>query len=230
MLLYIASTFPAMRLRLLTIIILGCLTLFIVKAVNIAGDNNSQSFSDTFLITPLSAKESEEEESAEEEDKEEGEESADAEEDPTAEDPTIENVPLFSETEVDILQRLSARRQKLEEWQHDLEMRENVLNITQTKIDQKLKELRFLKNDVEKILSLYNEKEDNKLRRLVKVYENMKPKNAAKIFSEMDSATLLKVASKMKEVKLAPILAQMDPELAKNLTTQYAVYRQLGGR
>lgn len=133
-----------------------------------------------------------------------------------------ENALEFTQTEVDILQRLSKRREKLDEWQKEIETRENVLNLTQTKIDQKLSELRTLKKQVEEILAQYNAKEDAKTTTLVKIYENMKPKNAADIFSQMDMNTLLEVASKMKEAKLAPILAQMDPKLARELTERFA--------
>lgn len=133
----------------------------------------------------------------------------------------------FTQIELDILQRLGERRSKLEEWQKDLEVKENVLNITQTKIDQKIKELRELKTNVEAILQEYHKKEDEKTLTLVKIYENMKPKAAAKIFTELDIVTLLQVVEKMKEKTVAAILAEMDPKLAKDLTETFAAYGRL---
>ncbi len=57
--------------------------------------------------------------------------------------------------------------------------------------------------------------QDKNMQRLVKVYENMKPKAAARVFDKMGKRALLRVAARMKEAKLAPILAQMDPVSAE---------------
>jgi flagellar motility protein MotE (MotC chaperone) len=133
----------------------------------------------------------------------------------------------FSESEVEILQRLAERHKKLEQWQKEMELRESVLKLTEQKVDGKLQDLRKLKTDVEKLLELYNEKEDAKIRSLVKIYENMKPKDAARIFDELDNEVLLIVIDKMKEAKSATILAKMNPAKAKEITTQLADQRRL---
>lgn len=133
----------------------------------------------------------------------------------------------FSESEVEILQRLAERHKKLEQWQKEMELRESVLKLTEQKVDGKLQDLRKLKADVEKLLELYNEKEDAKIRSLVKIYENMKPKDAARIFDELDNDVLLQVIDKMKEAKSATILAKMNPAKAKEITTQLADQRRL---
>jgi len=102
-----------------------------------------------------------------------------------------------------------------------------VLKVTQTKIDQKLQELRNLKEEVQGLLAEYNEKEDAKIRSLVKIYESMKPKNAAQIFETLEMEVLLEVVDKMKEAKSALILAKMSAERAKELTVLYAEQRKL---
>jgi flagellar motility protein MotE (MotC chaperone) len=50
------------------------------------------------------------------------------------------------------------------------------------------------------------------------MYENMKPKDAAAIFNELDMPVLLGVAKAMNPRKMAPILARMTPLKAKALT------------
>jgi flagellar motility protein MotE (MotC chaperone) len=62
---------------------------------------------------------------------------------------------------------------------------------------------------------------------LVKLYENMKPKDAARIFEELDLDTLLPVAERMKERKLAPIMSTMDPTKAKEVTVRLSTQRKL---
>ena len=54
----------------------------------------------------------------------------------------------------------------------------------------------------------------------------MKPKDAARIFEELDLEVLLQVVQRMKEAKVAPILAAMDPKRATEVTTRLAERRQ----
>jgi len=60
---------------------------------------------------------------------------------------------------------------------------------------------------------------------LVKIYENMKPKDAARIFEQLEMAVLIPVVERMKERKTAPILAKMDPVKAQAITVELAQRR-----
>jgi flagellar motility protein MotE (MotC chaperone) len=55
----------------------------------------------------------------------------------------------------------------------------------------------------------------------------MKPKDAARIFGELDMVVLLDVIERMKERKIAPILAEMNPQRAKAITIELAQRRGL---
>jgi flagellar motility protein MotE (MotC chaperone) len=195
-----------MRISLLSLIILASLVLFFFKATSILDKVSLQD------LSPITAAYAEE---AEDETPEETQEEQTAE---SSLDQRVEYTP----TELDILQRLASRREELEEWEKELEIKESILKITQEKIDQKINELRTLKNQVSASLEEYNAKESKKIESLVKIYENMKPKAAAKIFSRLDMGTLLSVTERMKEDKVALILAKMDPVLAKELTINFA--------
>ena len=72
-----------------------------------------------------------------------------------------------------------------------------------------------------------SEQQVAKVASLVRIYENMKPKDAARIFEELDMDTLLLVAERMKERSLAPIMANMDPGKARDVTVDLARRRQL---
>ncbi len=65
------------------------------------------------------------------------------------------------------------------------------------------------------------------MKSLVKIYENMKSKDAARILEELDMDILLELAERMREAKMAPILAQMDLNKAKAITVELATRRQL---
>ena len=106
-------------------------------------------------------------------------------------------------------------------------MRQNLLAATETRIDQKIVELKSLEDSVKSLLKKYEEQETKRLLSLVKIYENMKPKDAARIFEQLDIDIMLLVAERMKESKIAPILAKMNPAKAKLITVELATRRPL---
>ncbi len=144
------------------------------------------------------------------------------------------NAPLSKEMpqeqpalDVKLLQSLSNRHKQLDDREKSLLLKETLLVSTEERVDQRIKSLEQLKSQVDDLLRQYNEKEDAKIRSLVKIYENMKPKDAAKIFDQMDMPILLQVVDKMKEAKAAPILAKMSPQRAKDLTIDLALQKKL---
>jgi flagellar motility protein MotE (MotC chaperone) len=133
---------------------------------------------------------------------------------------SVEQIKEMTDEEIDILKRLAERRRRLNEWEDELQVRYNVLSITEEKIDKKLEELRDLKKRVDDALIQYQQEEDKKARSLVKIYENMKPKEAADIMSRMRIENILPIISIMKEKSAAGILAKMDPSKAKDITSR----------
>jgi flagellar motility protein MotE (MotC chaperone) len=133
----------------------------------------------------------------------------------------------MSQTELDVLQKLQERRGTLDARERDIEKREALLKAAEEQIDRKVAEMKTLQNTIEGLLRQYNDQEDNKMRSLVKIYENMKPKEAAKIFEQLDMNILLEVIERMKEQRVAPIMAEMDPSKAKAVTAELAQRRQI---
>lgn len=133
----------------------------------------------------------------------------------------------MSPTEMDVLQKLSQRRGQLDLREKDIERRESLLKAAEDQIERKIAEMKSLRGTIESLLRQYNDQEDSKMRSLVKIYENMKPKEAAKIFEQLDMEILLEVVERMKEQKVAPILAEMDPGKARTLTSELAQRRQM---
>lgn len=95
------------------------------------------------------------------------------------------------------------------------------------RMDQKMAELKALQSTVEDLLQKRSEAEESRLQSLVKVYQNMKPKDAAQVFEELDMDVLLEVVSRMNERKLAPILALVSPTKAKEMTYELAQQKTL---
>ncbi|MBI2239704.1 MAG: hypothetical protein HYU59_02745 [Magnetospirillum gryphiswaldense] len=133
----------------------------------------------------------------------------------------------FSQTELDVLQKLQERRATLDSRERDIERREALQKAAENQIERKITEMKTLQSTIEGLLRQYNDQEDAKMRSLVKIYENMKPKDAAKIFEQLEMPIMLEVVERMKEQKVAPILAEMDPGKARNLTSELAQRRQM---
>ncbi|MGE5547233.1 MAG: MotE family protein [Solirubrobacterales bacterium] len=133
----------------------------------------------------------------------------------------------LTQTEMDVLQKLSDRRALLDAREKDIERREALQKAAESQIERKISEMKTLQSTIEGLLRQYNDQEDNKMRSLVKIYENMKPKEAAKIFEQLDMPIMLDVVERMKEQKVAPILAEMDPSKARAVTSELAQRRQI---
>lgn len=136
----------------------------------------------------------------------------------------------FSKSEVELLQSLSQRREALETRAKELDLKENLLAATARQVDEKIAELKAIEARINGLIQQRDEQEEQRLRSLVKVYENMKPGDAARIFEQLDMPILLDVVERMKEAKIAPVLAQMNPTKAKTLTSELAARRQLPSR
>lgn len=133
---------------------------------------------------------------------------------------TTGGISNLSRSEIELLKELQKRRNHIDKEKANLNVREQVLKETENKIDKKVIELQNLQNQVEDLMKQYNQKENSKILSLVKIYENMKPKDAAKIFNELEMPILIKVISNMKEVKVAPIIAAMDSTKARDVSLE----------
>ena len=133
----------------------------------------------------------------------------------------------MTRSEMDLLKELAKRREKLEKDKKDLNVREQVLKATENKIDQKVVDLKLLQSQLEDLMKQYDQKENSKILSLVKIYETMKPKDAAKIFNELEMPVLLKVVSNMKEIRVAPVIASMDTVKARELSIELSRQKPL---
>lgn len=132
----------------------------------------------------------------------------------------------YNKRELGVLENLSARREKIEQMEREVALREKMLQATEQSIDTKLNELKSLSEEVKGMLVVQNKEEETKITSLVKIYEAMKPKDAARIFDEMDMDVLLMVAGRMSERKVAPVLAAMSAEKAKDVTQELAAQQK----
>ncbi|MDX9689729.1 MAG: hypothetical protein EOM37_05880 [Proteobacteria bacterium] len=122
------------------------------------------------------------------------------------------------ETGSDLYKQLMGRREQLDKRAKELEGREALILVAEKRLDQKVKEMETLKKQIETLLGQAGAQQQEQIENLVKVYEIMKPKEAAKIFETIELPILLGVVQKMKPARTAAVLAEMNPEKAKEIT------------
>jgi flagellar motility protein MotE (MotC chaperone) len=133
----------------------------------------------------------------------------------------------FTETQRKALDELKERREVLDSLENRLSQREALLEVTEKRIEEKITELEAIRNELKDLLGEQSEQEEARMTSLVKIYEGMKPKDAAIIFDNLDMDILLGVISRMSERRSAPILASMSPERVQRLTTLLAEQKKL---
>ena len=129
---------------------------------------------------------------------------------------------LPSGAERAILERLQERRQELDTRARELDIRESLIKAAEKRIDARLAELKEVEGRIVAETQQKDEAEAARFKGLVTMYENMKPRDAAKIFDRLDIGVLIEVAAKINPRNMSDILAQMSPDMAERLTVELA--------
>ena len=122
------------------------------------------------------------------------------------------------------LEMLQLKNQELENKAQQLERRAEALDQAQEEFNERKSEMVQVRDELRETIALAEEVAESDLARLTAVYENMKPKDAARLFAEMDPTFAAGFISRMQPEQSADILAGMDPSAA------YAVSAILAGR
>jgi flagellar motility protein MotE (MotC chaperone) len=122
-----------------------------------------------------------------------------------------------------VLESLHERRTQLEARGRELDIREGLVKAAEKRLEARLQELKAAQADLDTAVHKKDEVESQRFKALVTMYENMKAKDAARIFDRLDMRILLDVASEMNPRRMSDILAQMAPESAERLTVELAI-------
>jgi flagellar motility protein MotE (MotC chaperone) len=130
--------------------------------------------------------------------------------------------PAMTAGERAVLESLQQRRQELETRSRELEVRDSLLRAAEKRIEQRVQELREMEARVTGVEKKKDDEEVAKFKSLVSMYENMKAKDAAKIFDRLDLRILVEVVNGMNARRMSDILGLMTPEAAERLTIEIA--------
>lgn len=128
----------------------------------------------------------------------------------------------MSEAEVQLLLRLRERREQLSGRERQLDLREQMLKAMENSLQNKLKVIENSPDFAGIGADGKPKAPSERLKGLVQMYETMKPKDAARILSRLDTRLLADLARAMNPRRMSAILASMDSEAAERLTLALA--------
>jgi flagellar motility protein MotE (MotC chaperone) len=121
-----------------------------------------------------------------------------------------------------LLERLQERRHELDSRARELDIRESLIKAAEKRLEARLVELKDVEGRISAGTQKKEEAEAAHLKGLVTMYENMKPRDAAKIFDRLDMKILYDVATQINPRRMSDILAQMSADSAERLTVEIA--------
>lgn len=127
-----------------------------------------------------------------------------------------------SPSERAILERLQARRQELEQRAREIEIRESLLKSAEKRIEGRVEEMKATEARITTATGQKAETDAARFKGIITMYENMKPKDAAKVFDRLEMSVLYEIASQIAPRKMSDILGLMQPEAAERLTVELA--------
>lgn len=141
---------------------------------------------------------------------------------------SVEETTGFSAAEIEILQELSQRRAAIDRQARDLSEREALLQAAEQQIERKLQELNQLKAAVEATLRRADEQDEARKKTTARLFEGMKPAEAARIMEQMELPQLVELLERMKERSASMLLAQMHPVRARQVAAEMTKRRVPG--
>lgn len=106
---------------------------------------------------------------------------------------------------------------------------EAVLAATEVRVGTQIERLAVLKREIESLMEQRSALHQEDLKRMVGIYEAMKPKDAARIFNDLDTAIVIDVLDRMPERRSAPIIADLADDKAREVTRLILQRRALPG-
>jgi flagellar motility protein MotE (MotC chaperone) len=143
--------------------------------------------------------------------------------------PPAEKLLTLSDGDIPLLQSLQERQTLLDARERQLAKQEEELRQLQQYLEEKLTTLAMLRKEIGALIEEKEAFEEQRFEHLVKVYEGMKPAEAASLIERLSEDTAVKLFYRMKEKKVSQILGFIKPEVAAKLSERLAVLQQQAG-
>lgn len=128
--------------------------------------------------------------------------------------------------ELSHFEKLKQRKDELDAREKELGQLEEELQRQKVELDKRIKQLEDMRNQIAQTLKDRVEVDQEKVNKLVDLYSNMKPKQAADVIGNINEDLAVEVLAKMKKKNAAEIMNLLSPDKAKVLSEKYTGYRR----
>lgn len=125
----------------------------------------------------------------------------------------------LDENQIKVLQAMAEEKSK-KPADANMQQMEKLVHLGQEKIAEQVAKLEKIKADLEKKKGVLTKEEIQNLTQTAKIYENMKPIEAAEIFNKLELIVLVQIIKHMNTKKASMIMAKMDPKKSRYLTIE----------
>lgn len=123
-------------------------------------------------------------------------------------------------------EKLKARKEELDLREKELVELEEELQRQKVELDKRIVQLEDMRNQIGQVLKERVEVDQEKVNKLVDLYSNMKPKQAADVIGTINEDLAVEILAKMKKKSAAEIMNLLPAEKARVLSEKYTGYRR----
>lgn len=134
--------------------------------------------------------------------------------------------PGLSSEEANHFDKLKQRKEELDMREKELAQLEEELQRQKVELDKRIVQLEEMRGQIAQVLKDRVEVDQEKVNKLVELYSNMKPKQAADVIGSIHEDLAVEVLAKMKKKNAAEIMNLLPPEKARTLSEKYTGYRR----
>ena len=128
--------------------------------------------------------------------------------------------------EANHFEKLKERKEALDLREKELGELEEELQKQKVELDKRISQLEEMRNQIAQILKDRVEIDQEKVNKLVDLYSNMKPKQAADVIASINEDLAVEVLAKMKKKSAAEIMNLLPSDKARVLSEKYTGYRR----
>lgn len=123
-------------------------------------------------------------------------------------------------------EKLKQRKEELDLREKELTELEEELQRQKAELDKRITQLEEMRGQIAQVLKDRVEVDQEKVTKLVDLYSNMKPKQAADVIGTINEDLAVEVLAKMKKKNAAEIMNLLSPDKARALSEKYTGYRR----
>lgn len=121
-----------------------------------------------------------------------------------------------------LLQDLRAGEDRLNQRESRLAERAKAIQVAELRLEERIETLRSAEEDLARTLSIADKGAEEDVARLVALYENMKPKEAAPLFAEMAPDFAAGFIAQMRPDAAAALMGSLEPKTAYSISVLLA--------